>query len=108
MLIAKTTATTTTTTSSYDDDYYDTNTKNLWPIPVTKESKARVCGWSLAGIEGLNPVVGMDVCSVYVLPGTGMCVGPITRPEESYRLWCVSVCDLDTSTMRQPVYYPKT
>ena len=26
----------------------------------------------------------------------------ITRPEESYRLWCVVVCDLETSWMRRP------
>ena len=26
----------------------------------------------------------------------------ITRPEESYRLWCVVVCDLETSSMRRP------
>jgi hypothetical protein len=26
----------------------------------------------------------------------------ITRPEESYRLWCVVVCDLETSRMRRP------
>ena len=26
----------------------------------------------------------------------------ITRPEESYRLWCVIVCDLETSRMRRP------
>jgi hypothetical protein len=25
----------------------------------------------------------------YVLPGRGLCVGLITRPEESYRVWCV-------------------
>ena len=25
-----------------------------------------------------------------------------TRPEESYRLWCVVVCDLETSRMRRP------
>jgi hypothetical protein len=26
----------------------------------------------------------------------------ITRPEESYRLWCVVACDLETSWMRKP------
>jgi hypothetical protein len=32
----------------------------------------------------------MDVCLLcYVLSGTGLCVGLITRPEESYRVWCV-------------------
>ena len=32
----------------------------------------------------------------------GLCDGPITRPEESHQLWCVSVCDLETSRMRRP------
>jgi hypothetical protein len=27
------------------------------------------------------------------LSGRGLCDGPIPRPEESYRLWCVSECD---------------
>ena len=37
-----------------------------------------------------------------MLSGRGFCVGLITHPEESYRLWCVVVCDLDTSCMRRP------
>jgi hypothetical protein len=32
-----------------------------------------------------------------VLSGRGLCVGLITRPEESCRLWCVVVCELETS-----------
>jgi hypothetical protein len=32
-------------------------------------------------------------CTVFVLSGRGLCDGPISRPEESYRLWCVSECD---------------
>jgi len=32
-----------------------------------------------------------------VLSGRDLCVELITRPEESYRLWCVVVCDLETS-----------
>jgi uncharacterized integral membrane protein len=36
-----------------------------------------------------------------VLSGRGLCDGPITRPEESYRLWCVTVCDLEISSMRR-------
>jgi len=31
------------------------------------------------------------------LSGRGLCDELITRPEESYRLWCVVVCDLETS-----------
>jgi len=30
------------------------------------------------------------------LSGRGLCDELITRPEESYRLWCVVVCDLET------------
>jgi len=35
------------------------------------------------------------------LSGRGLCDELITRPEESYRLWCV-VCDLETSGMGAP------
>jgi hypothetical protein len=30
-----------------------------------------------------------------VLSGTGLCDELITRPEESYRMWCVVVCELE-------------
>jgi len=36
-------------------------------------------------------------CECRVLSGRGLCDELITRPEESYRLWCVVVCDLETS-----------
>ena len=36
-------------------------------------------------------------CECCVLSGRGLCDGPITRPEKSYRLWCVLVCGLGTS-----------
>jgi hypothetical protein len=38
----------------------------------------------------------MDVVCC-VLSGRGFCDGLITRPEKSYRLWCVVVCDHKTS-----------
>jgi len=41
-------------------------------------------------------------CECCVLSGRGLCDGLITRLEESYRLWCVVVCDLETSWMRRP------
>jgi hypothetical protein len=28
-------------------------------------------------------------CGCFVLCGRGLCDGPVTRPEDSYRLWCV-------------------
>ena len=34
-------------------------------------------------------------CECCVLSDRGLCDELITRPEESYRLWCVVVCDLE-------------
>jgi len=39
------------------------------------------------------------------LSGRGLCDELITRPEESYRLWCVAVCDLETSRIGAPYIY---
>jgi hypothetical protein len=72
------------------------------PVPVAARSKAWVCGRSPAEIVGSNATGGMDVCLLRVLSGRGLCDGLITRPEESYRLSCVFVCDLETSWMRRP------
>ena len=33
-----------------------------------------------------------------MLSGRGLCDELITRPEKSYRLWCVVVCDLENLT----------
>ena len=33
----------------------------------------------------------------FITSGRGLCDGLIIRPEESYRLWCVVVCDQETS-----------
>jgi hypothetical protein len=38
----------------------------------------------------IPPGAWMSVsCECYVLSGRGLCDGLITRPEESYRVWCV-------------------
>jgi len=39
-------------------------------------------------------------CECCVLSGRGLCDQLITCPEESYRLWCFVVCDLETSFLR--------
>ena len=44
-------------------------------------------------------------CECRVLSGRGLCDELITRPEESYRLCCVVVCDLGTSRMGAPYIY---
>jgi hypothetical protein len=41
-------------------------------------------------------------CKCCVLSGRGLCDELIICTEESYRLWCVFVCELETSWMRRP------
>jgi hypothetical protein len=73
------------------------------PVPVAARSKAWVCGLSRAEIVGSNSTGSMDVCcECWVLSGRGLCDGTITRSKESYQLWCVFVCDLETSWIRRP------
>jgi len=52
---------------------------------------------------GIPPGAWMFVCcECCMLSGRSLCDELITRPEESYRLWCVVVCGLETSRMRGP------
>ena len=44
-------------------------------------------------------------CECRVLSGRGLCDELLTRPEESYQLCCVVVCDLETSRMGAPYIY---
>ena len=57
----------------------------IWPIPVAARSKVWVCGCSLPWIVGSNPPgERMSVfCECCVLSDRGLCVGLITRLEES-------------------------
>jgi hypothetical protein len=41
-------------------------------------------------------------CECCMLWGRGLWDELITHPEESYRLWCVVVCDLETLWTRRP------
>jgi hypothetical protein len=51
----------------------------------------------------IPPVAWRSVrCKCCVLSGRSLCVELITRPEESFRLWGVVLCDLETSWMRRP------
>jgi len=71
-----------------------------WPHGLRRRSAAaRLLGlWVL-----ISPGAWMFVCCVCcVLSGRGLFDELITRPEESYWLWCVVVCDLETSWMRRP------
>ena len=70
---------------------------SLLPVPVAARSKVWVCCRSPAEIwVRIPPGAWMFVCcECCVLSGRGLCDGLITRPEESYRLWCVVMCYLE-------------
>jgi len=67
------------------------------PVPVAPRSKPRVYDDSLAGIVGSSPAGEFRCvsCECCVLSGRGLWDGPITRPEESYRVSCVSMSVID-------------
>ena len=69
------------------------------PVSVAMRSKAQVCDRSPAEIVGSNHTGSwmLVCCERCVLSVRGLCDELITRPEESYRLWCFVVCDLETS-----------
>ena len=68
--------------------------RSQWPrgIRRSKSAAARL----LRTWVRIPPGAWTFVCCEYcVLLGRGLCDELITRLEESYRLWCVVVCDLE-------------
>ena len=81
--------------------------RNSFPQMCGTESEQEKCTSAAACLLRLwvriPPGAWMFVyCECCVLSGRGLCDGLITRPEESYQLWCVVVCDLESSWMRRP------
>jgi len=77
-----------------------TNCRFQWPRCLRRRSTAVRL---LRSWVRIPPGGWMFVCrECCVLSGRGLCDELITSPEESYRLWCVVVCDLETSWMRKP------
>ena len=74
--------------------------RSQWPRGLRRRSAAARL---LRSWVRIPPGVWMFVCcECCMLSGRGLCDELITRPEESYRLLCVVVCDLETSRMRRP------
>jgi hypothetical protein len=80
----------------------DLLSRSQWPRGLRRRSTAArlLRSWVRIPPEALMFVC----CECCVLSGRGLCDELITRPEESYRLWCVVVCDLEeqTSWIRRP------
>jgi len=91
------------------------NNDTLWPRKTSLLSRWRRSQWPRGLRRGfaaarllrlwvrIPPRAWTFVCcECCVLAGTGLCDKLITRPEESYWVWRVLVCDLETSWMRRP------
>jgi len=74
------------------------------PVPVACGLSRRSAASRLLKLWfRIPPGAWMSVCcECCVLSGRGLYDELITRPEEPYRLWCVVVCDQETSWMRRP------
>jgi hypothetical protein len=71
--------------------------RSQWPLGLRRRSAADVL---LRLWFGIPPGAWMFVCcECCVLSGRGLCDELIVLPEDSYRIWCVGVCDLETSGM---------
>ena len=76
------------------------NYRSQWPRGLSRMSAAARL---LRSWVRIPPGAWIFVCcECCVLSGRGLCDELIARPEESYRMWCVLVCDLETSWMRRP------
>ena len=74
--------------------------RSQWPCGLRRRSTAARL---LRLWVRITPGAWMSVyCECCVLSGSGLCDALITRPEESYRLWRVALCDLETSRTRRP------
>jgi len=74
--------------------------RSLWPYGLrSRSAAARLLGFWVR----IQPGAWMFVCcDCRVLSSRSPCDGLIIRPEESYQLWCVLECDLETLWMSRP------
>ena len=90
---------------------HDTHNRQISMPPVGFEPKISAgerpqAAHLLRSWVRIPPGAWIFVCfECRVLSGRGLCDELISRPEESYRLCCVVVCDLETSRMGAPYIY---
>ena len=77
--------------------FYQPICRSQWPCGLRRRSAAARLLRSWVWIP-----LGAWIFVCCVLSGRGLCDELITHPEESYRMWCVIVCDLETSRMTRP------
>ena len=69
--------------------------RSQWPRGLRCSSEsARLLRLRVRILPGAWMSVSKECC---MLSGRGPCFEMIIRPEECYRVWCVVVCDLETS-----------
>jgi len=73
--------------------------RSQWPRGLRRRSAAARL---LRSWVQILPGAWMFVCCECCVLSGSLCEELITCPGESYRLWCVVVCDLETSRMRRP------
>jgi len=73
--------------------------RSQWPHGLRRSMRPLAC-WD-CGFESHRAAWMSVYCECCVLSGRGLCDELITRAKESYRLWCVVVCELETSWMRR-------
>jgi len=79
--------------------YHSVNCQSQWPPGLSRRSStARLLRSWIRIPLGAWMFVCCECC---VLSGSGLCDGLITRPEESYRLWHIVMCDQETSKTRR-------
>ena len=74
--------------------------RSQWPLGLSRRSgAARLLRLWFRIPTGELIFVSCECC---LLSGRGLCDELITRSEESYRRWCVFVCDIETSWLMRP------
>jgi hypothetical protein len=78
---------------------------DIKPDPLTARCKSRSAAARLLSLwVRIPPVVWMSAsCKCCVLSGRSLCIWRNACTEESYRVWCVVVCDLETPRIRRPL-----